>query len=179
MDIINIDFNIRDNLDYNDCKFLHGLGYIYMFNYNNQIYPVIPRELREIYNSIPKDRLSKSLSLSKELYSYSIALVQIHGIYTIEYFMEVWNKHNDNKIDFELTSSYFDMMYDRQDYFDFDYMYVVTNYPSNDYGYQLLDNKDKIYHIPSKEDIDKYSKYQLNDASPYLSHALPQKQEVR
>ncbi len=163
------DFNVADTLDYEDCSFLHALGYVHLYNYKGKIYPVIPKELREIYKGIPKNELDDERDLNNGFYSYAIALTQIHGIYTIEHFIEVWNKYHESKTDFEEMVRYFDMMYDRQNYFSFDYQYIVTHYPSIEDGYKLLEgNRDKRYRIPEKTEIETFFQGRLGEESPYF-----------
>ena len=165
---MNLGLQAGEPIDYEDCKFLHSLGYIHFFNYKGRLYPVMPKEMRAIYKSIPEKEIEEEVRLNNGFYAYAIALTQIHGIYTIEHFVEVWNTYHDEKTDFDEMLTYFDMMYDRQDYFSFDYMYVVTNYPSNNDGYKLLEGDfDKSYRMPSKEEIELYTQGTLGKESPY------------
>ena len=166
--LMSTDFKGGEWVDYKDCSFLHSLGYVHLYYYNDQVYPILPKELRKIYSQIPKDELDSETKLNNRFYYYAVALTQLHGIYTLDHFMEVWNLYNDEKIDFGDALTYFDMMYDRQDYFNYDYQYVVTNYPTNEDGYSLLDGKeDQPYYIPTKAQILQYSKEPLGKNSPY------------
>ncbi len=168
--LMSVDFKAEDTLDYKDCSFLHSLGYVHFYNYKDKLYPVIPKELRKVYETIPKDELDSETIFNNKLYTYAVALTQIQGIYPIEHFVEVWNKYNLEKIDFEDALGYLDMMYDRQNYFNFDYQYVVTNYPSNEDGYKLLEGKwdgNITCRIPQKSEIDLYSEGVLGKESPY------------
>lgn len=167
--LMDVDFKVDNSIDYEDCKYLHSLGYVHLYYHKGQVYPVIPKELRKIYNGIPQNELEDETNLNNGFYNYAIALTQIHGIYTIEHFVEVWNKYHGTKTDFDEMLTYFDMMYDRQDYFSFDYQYVVTNYPSNDDGYKLLEgDRDQSYNLPDKEEIELYFQGTLGEDSPYF-----------
>ena len=166
------DIKIDDNIDYEDCKFLHALGYVYLYEYNGKVYTIMPKELKKIYKAIPQTELEDEVKLNNRLYSYAISLTQIHGAYPVEHFADVWNKYNEDKIDIDDATWYLDMMYDRQDYFSFDYFYVVTTFPNTDYGYKLVrDNPNKHYRIPAKHEIEFYSKERLGKDSPYLRRA--------
>ena len=52
--LMSVDFKVDNSIDYEDCKYLHSLGYVNLYNHKGQIYPVIPKELRKIYNGIPR-----------------------------------------------------------------------------------------------------------------------------
>ena len=169
--LLKTDFPVIIHIDERDCNYLHALGYVYLYYYNGQVYPVVPKELRKIYKEIPKKAMDYDIKLNKELYTYAAALTQLYGIYTVEYFIEVWNLHHEDPeyfLDFEEASMYFYMMYDRQNYFNYDYQYVVANYPRGNDLYKLLDLvKDKPYPIPTKDEIELYSKEKLSIESPY------------
>ena len=165
--VISMDFNVTNHIDYEDCSFLYSLGYIYLYDFNENIYPVIPKELRKLYEGIPKKKLEDKTRQSQELYSYATALVRLYGIYPVEQFVEVWNAHHKKSISLEEAGMYFYMMYDRQVYFKYDYQYVLSSHFVNNEGYRLLESmKDKPYYMPTKDEVFSYSKEPFDFISP-------------
>ena len=157
--IMEMDFSPESHVDYEDCSFLLALGYIYLYDINGRVYPIIPKELRRIYEKITKKEIDDKTRQSQEMYSYAIALVRLYEIYPVEQFVEVWNTHHQKHISLEDASMYFYMMYDRQIYFEYDYEYVISSRFQNDEGYQLLDKmKHKPYYMPTEDEIISYSK---------------------
>ena len=169
--MMGLDFEVVNDITEMDCYFIHSLGYIYLYDFNEQIYPIIPKELRKLYEQIPQEELEYQVEQSTRLYMYATALVQLYGIYTVEQFLEVWNSHQEEALSFDEASMYFYMIYDRQNYFGYDYEYVVADYFQDNEGYQLLEKvKDKPYYMPTKSEIEAYSQGSFDETSPHYQN---------
>lgn len=165
--VMAVDFEAVDYIDKQDCYFIHSLGYLYLYDFNEKIYPVVPKEIRKIYEGFPQSELKDDAKESAELYMYATALTQLYGIYTVDQFLEVWNSHHEEQLSFDDASFYFYMTYDRQNYYEYDYEYVIAKHFQGNEGYELFEKmKDKPYYIPTKDEVKRYSQEIPDNISP-------------
>ena len=157
-----------DALKYGDYKTLVSLGYVYLFNFNEHIYPVIPNELSTMLSEAFAKELKLKSVHNQKLLSYAIALVNLYGVYEIEQFVNVWNTHNKEKITILEANEFIDVMGKRQGYFWQDDNFIVSNYFENDeYCNLVKEMSNRPYYTPKKSDIEFYSKNEYDDQSIY------------
>lgn len=148
-----------DEIDSKQYVTMKWFGYIYMFNHNEHIYPVIPKELLEVTPDLNNEEFKAKAERNQKLYSYTVALTNLYGVYRVEQLVDVWNMLNKDKITVNEVNEYVSIMAFRQAYFWCDKGHVVSHLLADSKEYYALMNKASRcpYFIPTKSDIKLFS----------------------
>ncbi|WP_010251771.1 SEC-C metal-binding domain-containing protein [Acetivibrio cellulolyticus] len=138
---------------------LKWLGYVYLFNFDGHIYPVIPNELLQLIPDMNAEEFKHKVERNQKLLSYTLALTNIYGVYRVEQLVDVWNMLNKEKMDVDEVREYIDIMSARQTNFWCDRGHIVSTLLGdvNEY-YDLMKKASRSpYFVPTKTDIGFYS----------------------
>ena len=133
--------------------------YVYLFVSDGKSYIVLPDELGEIFREVMSDKDFKTLNARNlELNDYAVALLSLYGAYDIDHFIEVWNLHHKEKIDFNEAVEFLNNRME----FDSDY-HIVDDYVVHDcmdddeFNELILASDDLDYYMPSKSVVKEYA----------------------
>ena len=148
-----------DEIDNKQYITLKWLGYIYMFNHNEHIYPVIPKDLLEVIPEMNNEEFKTKVERNQKLLSYTLALTNLYGVYRVEQLVDVWNMLNKDKIAVNEVNEYIGVMASRQACFWYDKGHIVSHLLADSKDYYALMNKASRcpYFVPTKTDIGFYS----------------------
>ncbi|HOP99830.1 MAG TPA: SEC-C metal-binding domain-containing protein [Acetivibrio clariflavus] len=149
---------------------LKWLGYVYLFNHNGHIYPVIPKDLLNLLPQSYSEEFERRVEHKQKLFTYTLALVNLYGVYRIEQLVDVWNMYNKEKVTVEEAQKYVNEIDKRQGYFWYNKGYIVSNLIENEIQYlALLKNSYRCpYFLPTKSDIAFYSDIEQLLSSSYI-----------
>ena len=80
---------------------IQSMGFLEVFYAENNQYVVIPEEVKCIYKEIIDENFENEKALSNNLNKYATAATSIYGLITKDEFIELFNDHNNNKIERE------------------------------------------------------------------------------
>ncbi|OPZ90184.1 MAG: hypothetical protein BWY74_02421 [Firmicutes bacterium ADurb.Bin419] len=138
---------------------LKWLGYVYLFNYEGHIYPVIPNELLPLIPDMKDEEFERKVERNQKLLSYTLALTNLYGVYRVEQLVDVWNLFNKEKMSIDEAREYVDVMASRQADFWCDRGHIVSTLLGDANEYYSLMKKASLnpYFVPKKSDIAFYS----------------------
>lgn len=163
-----------NEINMEDTRSFKNLGYIYWFYHNNEIQIVCPDEIAEKYmNSYEKDN-EEIIKMNNDLSNYARALQHIYGVFEAEQLVKVWNKYNKEKIDEEFVFDFMDVIGRRQNYFWWDYPYIISDYfmEIGEYEDFLQSRIEKEYYMPSKKEIEYYMEEEFDIDNLYYKRML-------
>jgi len=148
-----------DDVVNNQYVTLKWLGYVYLFNHDGHIYPVIPDELRALLPQLENEEFESKIERNQKLLSYTLALTNLYGVYRIQQFVDVWNMYNKDKINIDDVKKYIDVMKTRQADFWYNKGYIISRVLEDEKHYMGMMNKFSRcpYFLPTKSDISFYS----------------------
>lgn len=142
--------------------------FIFVFSHGGQYYLVLPVELLEIFREVTADEDFAAINAEKlEFKMYVNALLNLYGAYEIDQFVDVWNLHHKNKINYDSAEEFLSDM---------------SSLHSNHYAiedfvvHECLDDEefddlqdvvcDMDYYIPTKSVIREYAKLDVDIRVP-------------
>lgn len=159
-----------DDVEKKQYVTLKWLGYVYLFNHDGHIYPVVPRELLSLLPQSYSEEYKQRVEHNQRLFTYTLALINLYGVYRVEQLVDVWNMYNKDKITVEDARKYIDAMEKRQGDFWYDKGYVVSRLIEDEKQYLgLIKNSSRFpYFLPTKSDIAFYSNNEQSMSSTYF-----------
>jgi hypothetical protein len=160
-----------DDVKYLEYHNLCALGYVFLFNYKEHVYSVVPKELQQLLPIIDNQIFKDKSAFHQKLYAYVMALLNLYGVYPVEQLVHVWNIHNKVKLSYEEAYDYVDIMAMRQGLYALDVEYIIPfNFMDDDvdYEYLLIESTKRDYFIPKKSDIEIYSDMDFYEKSDYF-----------
>ncbi|MCL1803683.1 MAG: hypothetical protein FWG30_08625 [Eubacteriaceae bacterium] len=131
--------------------------YVYIFSHEDQIYCILPDELREIYENMGlENSLSGKALRTKEICGYASALLCLYGAYEIKHFVKVWNQYHTEKIEMAEAERFFQTFEEYRDDYFLDVGYSVSETLSSRQVAELKDTVKKLkldYYMPAESDI--------------------------
>lgn len=157
--------------DFGSYSVLFGLGLIYMFRDEGQFYLAVPEEILAVMEEadmVPGAAPEDAWKRGDELWTYTLALLNLYGAYDTGWFAQVWNQHHKEKITAEQAEAYLESMWNLQFYYWYHDGFVIASYFQNE---QLLDAfldqaADIPYYMPTKRDISYYYEHDYDEDSP-------------
>ena len=151
--------NEMDDVENTQYTTLKWLGYVYLFNFDGHIYPVLPNELITVLPDMDNEEFKHKVERNQKLLSYTMALTNLYGVFRVEQLVDVWNLHNKEKMTGDEVKEYIDAMSLRQADFWYDRGHIVSRLlvDANEY-YSLMKKASRsAYFVPTKTDIGFYS----------------------
>ncbi len=165
---------IQDHsIAYGRYAFLMERGLIYSFYIEDEVYFVIPDEIKQAYNSIDQKLFVKTRERYQIVRQYILAMTNLYGAFKADMLVEVFNKQNQTKIDIgEFLIIYLHLARrDEQFYLHGDY--IISDYflyDAMDEFEELLDDiKGKPYYIPEKNELLKFADDNYFEMTPQLT----------
>ncbi|NLL07129.1 MAG: zinc chelation protein SecC [Clostridiaceae bacterium] len=161
-----------DDIEKEQYITLKWLGYVYLFNNDGHIYPIIPNELSNLLHQLDKEEIKLRVEFNQRLFSYTFALTNLYGVYRIEQLVDVWNMYNKDKINVETAKDYIDAVKMRQADFWYDNGYVISRLLKDEKHYLgMLKKASRCpYFMPTKSDIAFYSNYENSMSSTHCKN---------
>ena len=145
------------------------LGFVYLFGFNDKIYPVIPKEIRILIYKAINEGYEGKIELNCRKHLLAKALTNLYGIFEIEQFAKVWNEYNVEQTTIEQASEFFVGKQFNHSYYWIDEDWIVSSYFDDEEDEEYLELKDESswrpYYMPSNEEIEFYSKNEYNENS--------------
>jgi phage pi2 protein 07 len=156
-----------DDIRYGECYNLVQLGYVFLFIFNDHVYPVVPDELRPVISDAITSDLLCLMEHHQQLFRYIKAFLNLYGGFEISHLIIMWNQLNARKISPYEVAKYMEAMSSRQGYFWLDGHFVISDsYFDGDEFYELLDKTEHLpYFIPKKSEIAFYSENEFDQRS--------------
>lgn len=159
-----------DDVESKQYATLKWLGYAYLFNHDGHIYPIIPKELIDLLPQSYSEDFMYRVERNQKLFTYTLALVNLYGVYKVEQLVDLWNLYNKDKVTIEDVQKYIDAMMMRQMDFWCEKGYVISNLieDENQYNNLMKAASRYPYFIPKKSDITFYSEIEQSLSSVYF-----------
>lgn len=140
---------------------LVNIGYAYIANLADKLVLVVPKAIKEAYAKVDQEELAASRVRFNKIYHYALGLLEMYGICEMEWYLEVFNKMEQER----LTELEVDTAMDYLQNFRFDvnlmdeYLIHEAVYMGGDEEIDaLLEHQSgKPYKIPSQEEINLYA----------------------
>ena len=132
---------------------LQDLGLVQLFYHQDQLYAVVPREIRAAYEQLQSGEYLEGKPRSVHLHTYALAAVALYGLITLEELAALYNSHNEAPVTAEELSA------------------VLSKYALRGYGYAFW--KDYIVHLDLLDEAGQEAQRILNDRSSKLRYAPP------
>lgn len=98
-----------DDVKYLEYRNLCGLGYVFLFYYEEHVYSVVPKELHQFIPVIDSQDFKEKSAIYQQLYNYVMVLLNLYGVYPVRQLVNVWNLHNKVKLTYEEVYAYVDI----------------------------------------------------------------------
>lgn len=159
-----------DDVETKQYATLKWLGYAYLFANEGHIYPVIPKELLSLLPESYTEEFIIGVEKKQRLYTYTLALLNLYGVYRVEQLVDIWNMYNKDKISIEDAKEYVDAMIMRQSDFWCENGYVISSLIEDEKQYRsLIKNASRFpYFLPTKSDMSFYSDIEQSLTSAYF-----------
>lgn len=79
--------------------FLYNIGMAFTYISENKVYIVMPNEIKDIVKKINFKELDVKQERYRNVQEYLLAFSNLYGIFEIEFFMNIFNDNNDEKLD--------------------------------------------------------------------------------
>lgn len=141
-------------LDPFSWDYLLAIGFLYVCFTGEEIYLYVPKELKEIYSD-RKEQMKEIWQHYDQMWFYTKALLHLYGVYDVDWYTQVWNRHNKNKITQQEVEHYLNQLWNLQEEGWFSEGFFVSSYFESE---QMLDDflmatTDVPYYMPSKKDL--------------------------
>lgn len=148
-----------DDIENKQYTTLKWLGYIYLFSQNGHIYPIVPSELIALLPQLDNEEFKLRIERNQKLFSYTIALTNLYGVYRVEQLVDIWNMYNKDKISFDDAKEYIDAMNTRQAEFWSEKAYIISRLLEDEKHYlgMMKQASRSPYFLPTKSDIAYYA----------------------
>ena len=142
-----------------DFRPFHNNGFVYLFSWEDSDYLVLPDELARVYEeTFAEDDFVTRNQHNVKLGVYAKALINLYGAYEIEWFVEVWNHHHRDKIEYKEAEQFLsDQTYFQSDYYFYDGFVVHDCLFDDDFEELLEEAGDLDYYMPTKSVIAFYT----------------------
>ncbi|MCL2672594.1 MAG: hypothetical protein FWF10_11265 [Clostridiales bacterium] len=133
---------------------------VYLFCTNGDYFLVLPDELRKIFREVTEAAgFAAENARKRELSEYAAALANLYGVYDVDQFLLVWNRHHREKITEEEAISFLE---DREQFYsDFYFMedFIVHMGIDEEEAEDLLEATEELeYYMPPKSVIREYAR---------------------
>ncbi|NEU04474.1 SEC-C metal-binding domain-containing protein [Clostridium senegalense] len=81
--------------------FLYNIGMAFTYISENKVYIVMPTEIKHLIEKINFEKLAVKQERYRNVQEYLLAFSNLYGIFEIEFFMNIFNDNNDEKLDEE------------------------------------------------------------------------------
>jgi len=134
-------------------------GFVYLFSWEGSDYLVLPDELARVYNETLADADFPARNKHNlELASYATALLNLYGYYEIGQFVEVWNHHHKEKIEYKDAEKFLSDLANFHSNYFFDEDCVVHDCLDDDEFDDLYETVSEMdYYMPTKSVIAAHS----------------------
>jgi hypothetical protein len=159
-----------DEIEDKQYATLKRLGYVYLFSHDGHIYPIIPKELISLLPQSYSEEFINRIEKKQRLFSYTLALTNLYGVFRVEQLVDVWNMYNKDKISVDDAKNYIDAMKMRQTDFWYEKGYIISSLIESENQYRdLMKNASRFpYFLPTKSDMSFYSDINKSLSSPYF-----------
>ena len=176
-DMITKDFFIIDESIFQNIFVLSAHIFI-VFEFENEYYCVIPKEIKEAYKSFNAESFLEKRQKVQKLSAYAKSAVNLYGIIKIEDFADIYNRYNnsnkdcENCEDFKDTEKILDIISLSGEVYGILDGYLIHGslYDSPEVGNVVKHlasmKKNKPYYIPSKEDFLQYENPDYYEETP-------------
>ena len=156
-----------DDLIYNEYAIFVNYGYVYIYNYEKHLYPVLPDEIKEMLPSVLTDKFKQIILFNQKLFTYIRALLNLYGVFDIQQLMEVWNLYSNEKISNKNIERFFKNIkyYQKYDFTFYKGVLISTYFnDENEEEFEALFDAvfQRPYYIPTIEDIEYFSKNEFD-----------------
>ncbi|MBU5225940.1 SEC-C domain-containing protein [Clostridium senegalense] len=79
--------------------FLYNIGMAFTYISENKVYIVMPNEIKDVVKKINFKELDVKQERYRNVQEYLLAFSNLYGIFEIEFFMNIFNDNNDEKLD--------------------------------------------------------------------------------
>ena len=133
--------------------------FVFLFQYEDELHLVLPEELIEEYQKIiAEESFAETNSRNNELFTYAAALSNLYGIYEIEQFVAVWNRHHKDKItEDEAETFLLNRSHLNSDYYLCDGFVVHDCLSYDDFDELFEATFEMDYYMPTKSIIKTYA----------------------
>lgn len=138
---------------------LQDLGLLQLFYHQDQLYAVVPLEIRAAYGQLQPGDYLEGKRLFDYLHKYALAAVSLYGLITLEELAALYNSQNQMPLTAEELSS------------------VLSKYALRGYGYAFW--KDHIVHLDLLEEAGQEAQHILKERSGKLRYAPPRDEFLR
>lgn len=163
----NEDIVINDE-ELENINFLYGKGYVYL---SKDLKVTVPDEVKELYYKLNSDKFNEKRERFQLISDYCRAAVLLYGIVSVEKLMEIFNGHNNIKVEAEEFIDACEGSAIKNDIFDFQNGYIahIDLIESGEYENLLEEQGDKPFYIPSKSEFLKYKKEGYFEITPQFN----------
>ncbi|WP_010293371.1 SEC-C metal-binding domain-containing protein [Clostridium senegalense] len=140
--------------------FLYNIGMAFTYISENKVYIVMPTEIKDVVKKINFEELAVKQERYRNVQEYLLAFSNLYGIFEIEFFMNIFNDNNDEKLDEKEFLYILDKFAGSLGMVEFDDERVIHQaLLVNEGEYETLQElrKGKEYKILSKEELLKYA----------------------
>lgn len=159
-DIVKDDFVLSDTLV--------SLGVLYLCYTGEEAVIYMPTELKELYVG-KREQMKETWQHHDQLWFYAKALLNLYGTYEGDWYIQVWNQHNKNKITVNEGVEYLCQLWNLQQEGWFSEGFMTSSYfKTPDMLDSFLDaSEDVSYYMPNKRDLLYYFDHQFEKDSVY------------
>ena len=133
--------------------FLYDLG-------DGNIKSIMPDEINEVYIKIDKNKIALVQETYSKIFNYMRAFANLYGIFEVEFFLDIYNKQNEDKLILKELMYYLDKYnIHNSSIINYEGMLVceaLCMY-EGDIDKVLQEREGREYNVPSKEELLKYS----------------------
>lgn len=161
------------SIAYGRYAFLMERGLIYSFYIEDEIYFVMPDEIKQAYNSIDHKLFVKTRERYQTVRKYILAMTNLYGAFKTDMLVEVFNNQNHMKLDIGELITIYHRLAKRDERFYLNGDYIISDYFMYDgmeeFEELLDDIKGKPYYIPEKNKLLKYADDNYFELTPQLT----------
>ncbi|MBE6032460.1 MAG: plasmid pRiA4b ORF-3 family protein [Clostridiales bacterium] len=150
--------------------FFREAGFVFLFSSGSRFKPVLPNELKQLYEEAIDNGLFNRLKRNQKLGIYAEALTNLYGIYGAGQLAEVWNRYNPkDPMSYEEASAMLAEMEDILVCYWYENGYAISDYFQDPGEVRVfLDIAgNKPYYMPTEDELERYSTTEFDMESPY------------
>jgi hypothetical protein len=149
-----------------------GMGLLQCFYYDNQLFFVVPDEIKAVYRKLAKTDFPEEKRFRDLLNNYAIAAVSLYGAISQDDFVALFNSQNERQTSVdEMFSTLLNYIYVDAGYCFWDEYIVDADFEDDDFAgvpRLIAARNGKPRYTPSKEEFLKYSDWDYYEATPQL-----------